>query len=125
MQTQEVPQDHNASSLKEVLSSLFDSWKISDKVCGATTDNGRNIVNAIGLLKIEHFPCVAHTLQLSIKKTLYPLMCRLVLRIFSFVATSVPSERLFSSAGNIITEKRNCLTPQHADQLIFLYENTK
>ena len=70
LQTQEVPQDHNASSLKEVLSSLFDSWKISDKVCGATTDNGRNIVNAIGLLKIEHFPCVAHTLQLSIKNGL-------------------------------------------------------
>ena len=48
----------------------LNSWKISDKVCGATTDNGRNIVNAIGLLKIEHFPCVAHTLQLSIKNGL-------------------------------------------------------
>lgn len=67
LQTQEVPQDHTASSLKEVLSSMFDSWKISEKVCGATTDNGQNIVNAVGLLKIEHFPCVAHTLQLSIK----------------------------------------------------------
>ena len=59
------------------------------------------------------------------QKSLYPLMCRLVQKFFSFVATSIPSERLFSSAGNIITEKRNCLTPQHADQLVFLYENTK
>ena len=32
--------------------------------------NAGNIVNAIGLLGIEHFPCVAHTLQLSIKNGL-------------------------------------------------------
>ena len=56
------------------------------------------------------------------RKTFHPLISRLVQRMFSFVATSRAS---FSSAGNIITEKRNCLTPQHADQLIFLYENTK
>ena len=48
-------------------------------------------------------------------------MCRLVKRFFGYVATSVPSEHLiFSSAGNVITEKRNCLTSEHADQLIFL-----
>ena len=70
LQTLEVPQDHDASSLKDVLASLFQSWKITEKVCGATTDNGRNIVNAVGLLGIEHFPCVAHTLQLSIKNGL-------------------------------------------------------
>ena len=56
LQTLEVPQDHDASFLKEVLLTLFRSWKISEKVCGATTDNGQNIVNAVGLLGIEHFP---------------------------------------------------------------------
>ena len=72
LQTLEVLHDHDASSLKQVFSSLYDNWKISEKVCGATTDNGQNIVNAVGLLKIEHFPCVAHvhTLQLSIKNGL-------------------------------------------------------
>ena len=35
---------------------------------GATTDNGQNMVNAIELLGLEHFPCLAHTLQLAIKK---------------------------------------------------------
>ena len=52
-------------------------------------------------------------------------MCRLVQKFFSFVATSVPSERLFSSAGNVIIEKQNCLTPELADQLIFLFENSQ
>ena len=28
----------------------------------------KNIVNAIDLLSLEHFPCLAHTLQLAIKK---------------------------------------------------------
>lgn len=46
---------------------MFQSWNISEKVCGATTDNCGNIVNAVVLLGIEHIPCVAHTLQLSIK----------------------------------------------------------
>ena len=49
---------------------MFQEWNISDKVFGSTTDNGQNIVNAIGLLGLQHFPCLAHTLQLSIKKAL-------------------------------------------------------
>ena len=38
--------------------------------CVEVTDNGSNIVNAIGLMEIAHFPCFAHTLQLSIKNSL-------------------------------------------------------
>ena len=49
-------------------------------------------------------------------------MSQLVKKVF-FVATTVASERLFSSAGNVITEQRNRLTSEHADQLIFLFEN--
>lgn len=47
---------------------MFQEWDISNKVFGATTDIGQNIVNAIDLLDLEHFPCLAHTLQLAIKK---------------------------------------------------------
>ena len=48
-------------------------------------------------------------------KALYPLMCKLVRRMFSFVATSVPSECLFSTTVNVITDKSNRLTSEHAD----------
>lgn len=37
--------------------------------------------------------------------------------------TSVPSERVFSCAGNIITDTRACLSAEHAEQLIFLSMN--
>ena len=43
--------------------------------------------------------------------------------MFSVVATSVPSDRLFSCAGNIISERRSCFLPENADKLIFLHEN--
>jgi len=37
--------------------------------------------------------------------------------------TSVPSERVFSKARNIITKKRNRLGGENASSLIFLSEN--
>ena len=53
----------------------------------------------------------------------YPLITKLVKKMFSVVATSVPSDRLFSCAGNIISERSSCLLPENADKLIFLHEN--
>ena len=66
----EVPQNHMAECLQNVLISMFQDWNIVDKVFGATTDNGQNIVNTIELLGLQHFPCLVHTLQMAIKKTL-------------------------------------------------------
>ena len=43
--------------------------------------------------------------------------------MFSLLATSAPSKSLFSTTGNVIIDKRNRLTYEHADQLIFLFEN--
>ena len=49
---------------------MFRDWNIVEKVFAATTDNGQNIVNAVGLLSLQYFPCLAYTLQLAIKKAL-------------------------------------------------------
>ena len=70
LQTLEVPQDHDAASLKDVISTMLSNWKIKDKVCGGITDNSSNIISAFRLLKIDHFPCMAHTLQLAVSKGL-------------------------------------------------------
>ena len=70
LQTLEVLQDHDAASLKDVFSTMFSNWKIKDKICGGITDNGSNIINGSILLKIDHFPCIAHTLKLAVNKCL-------------------------------------------------------
>lgn len=57
------------------------------------------------------------------QKSLYPLMSKLVQKVFSLVATHVRSQWVFSTSGNVITKKHNCLTSEHADQVIFLFEN--
>lgn len=38
-------------------------------------------------------------------------------------ATSVPSERIFSKAGQIVSQRRNRLSPKNVDMLIFLNKN--
>ncbi len=37
--------------------------------------------------------------------------------------TSVPAERVFSTAGDIVNAQRSVLRPDHVDQLIFLKKN--
>ena len=70
LQTLEIPQDHDATSLQDVLSLMFYDWKIAGKLCEGITDNASNMVNAFRLLAIDHFPCVTQTLQLSTGKGL-------------------------------------------------------
>lgn len=57
------------------------------------------------------------------REKLFPILSDLACKLFSLPATSVPSERIFSCAGNVITEKRSRLLAHNVDRLVFLYEN--
>ena len=48
----------------------------------------------------------------------------LALRYLSAPPTSVPSERLFLTAGDIYDEKRNRLAPEKAEMLLFIKTNS-
>ncbi|XP_062910662.1 E3 SUMO-protein ligase ZBED1-like [Mobula hypostoma] len=56
---------------------------------------------------------------------LFPTLIKLVRKYWCIPATSVPSERLFTAAGNLVDTKRNQLAPAEVDRLLFLYENTR
>lgn len=53
----------------------------------------------------------------------YPALAELAKQYLAIPATSVSSERCFSTAGNIVTSKRTCLPSKNVNMLIFLYQN--
>lgn len=57
------------------------------------------------------------------RKHIYPHLHTFVIKRLCVPATSVPCERIFSEAGQIITLKRNRLDTKKASQLIFLHNN--
>ena len=59
------------------------------------------------------------------ESTRYPHVAQLARKYLSLCATSVPSERVFSCRGNIVSDKRTCLKPDRVDSLVFLALNMK
>jgi len=53
----------------------------------------------------------------------FPLVAKLAQKYMCICATSTSSERLFSTAGNIVTPVRSCLKPHKVNMLVFLSRN--
>ena len=53
-------------------------------------------------------------------KAVFPNIYPVAMKYISILATSVPSERLFSQSGQIVTKQRNRLSGKHVNQLLFL-----
>ncbi|KAL0811816.1 hypothetical protein ABMA28_009244 [Loxostege sticticalis] len=58
-------------------------------------------------------------------KAIYPTLYILACKTLNAMALSVPCERIFSAAGNIMTERRTRLGVRKLQQLVFLQQNLK
>lgn len=54
---------------------------------------------------------------------MFPILADFAKKYLCATGTSTPSERLFSTGGNIVTDLRTCLTGENAEMLIFLSMN--
>jgi len=57
-------------------------------------------------------------------KHILPNLAKLAQKYLGIVATSIPSEHLFSVAGNIASAKRAALLSENVEKLVFLHENS-
>ena len=51
---------------------------------------------------------------------IYPHLLQVAKCILCIPASSVPSERLFSKAGELVNKKRSALKPANVDKILFL-----
>jgi len=56
-------------------------------------------------------------------ETHFPMLAKLAQQFLFVPATSAPSERILSAAGNVLTKKRNRLKPYMASVLVFLHKS--
>jgi len=61
----------------------------------------------------------------KVNNDIYPMLARLAKSYLCIPASSTPSERLFSAAGNIASKKRESLSQEPVDMLTFLHCNAK
>ena len=59
------------------------------------------------------------------RKSVYPRLHALMLKYLIIPGTSAASERVFSTAGLILEDRRSRLSDEHVNMLIFLYKNLK
>lgn len=111
LETREISVDHTAENIATELGDLLSDWKVKERVCGFTTDNGANIVNAMERLDVLNFPCLGHTLQLAVKQS---FDVRAVSRMLARVRRLVKHFHKSTKSTYRLTEKQNLLDlPQH------------
>ena len=105
-------------------------WRLFDE--RADGDTAKRNPKADAIMEVKSYleePHIHRTADLlswwESKAPIYPRFANVMLRKLCIVATSVPSERIFSKTGQIITERRNQIDSSKLRHLVFLNGNIK
>ncbi|XP_050062310.1 E3 SUMO-protein ligase ZBED1-like [Aphis gossypii] len=117
----EMPTGHDEENSDNLWNFLMD--RVSSVQSTSTSSS-----SAIALMKqymnmpYQHLNCNIVEYWRDHKSLLHPLS-EIALKYIMIPATSVPSERIFSKAGQIMSARRNRLLPDNLDTLVFLNKN--
>jgi len=70
---------------------------------------------------VKKFSCILNFYKIN--ESIIPYMAKIAKMVFFITASSVPSECLFSTAGDLISQKRSRLHPECAHDLLLLNKN--
>lgn len=90
--------NHTAVNIASELNAIMDQWGIASKVNFVVSDNASNIVKGIKeILKLKHFGCFAHTLNLIVDDAIRPckeLIDKVKRVVAHYRKSTVSAERL-------------------------------
>lgn len=66
----ECHERHTGEYIKTQIMNLVSDWEIKEKIVACVTDNAANMKAAVRLTGFEHFPCVAHSINLVVRAAL-------------------------------------------------------
>lgn len=108
-------------SVDDLTTAMGNFWKKKNaKTTMPIKDEFQHYLNVVELPALEEYDPFVWWLT---NKSQYPVLHNLAMKYLSIPATSVPSERLFSDAKNLITPQRTRLDSFFIDQLMFLKRN--
>ncbi|XP_050516392.1 uncharacterized protein LOC126891254 [Diabrotica virgifera virgifera] len=114
------------SSTSSKRSRFGDMWSEFDSTVDTILKKSANS-RAAAIIEVDkylHMPLISRKddplLWWKGNKSLFPSLFELMQRRLCIPATSVPSERIFSKTGQIITERRNRLSVEKSTKIIFL-----
>lgn len=103
-------------------------WEAFDSTISKVVSNPNPM--AAGIVEVEKYldePLLPRASNPFIwweeRRNVYPQLYNLMKKTLCIVATSVPSERVFSKAGQTLTERRNKLKGEKVSMLLFLNAN--
>ncbi|KAM3874432.1 E3 SUMO-protein ligase ZBED1-like [Diretmus argenteus] len=116
------PSPRKKSAMEELFGETFASKDTGKKkTCGNTIKEEVTSYRAASGIPVDGDPLA----WWKSNECKYPHVAMMARRYLAVSATSVPSERVFSTAGDIVTAMRSTLSPDNVDILIFLKNNLK
>jgi len=107
------------SDFEQLFGAHFESSSMKKRVNSDADDELRDYCQ-----RTPHIPTIDNPLEWWAENShRFPRLAKLSRSYLAIPATSTPSERVCSLAGNTVTRQRSSLLPSHVDTLVFLNAN--